>query len=121
MSTYNFWKWSTEEDVPKSKRNKENNNLVFPNTNEMFQKDTEKKALPGFVDFKTIHIEPSNKRTENSERMSGRHMIIQTRINPFMTESNYIDDIKTQDTLLRPKDSNTKDSTVETTINDSAL
>ena len=120
MSNYNYWRWSIEEEVPRSKRPIKKT-LIVSDTIEKIDKTTEKKELPGFVDFKTIHIEPSNKRTENSERMSSRHMIIQTSVNPFMCDSNYIDDIKTQDTLLRPKDSNIKDKTVERTISDPCL
>ena len=32
MSTYNFWKWSTEEDVPKSKREEEGKKIAIWNS-----------------------------------------------------------------------------------------
>jgi hypothetical protein len=64
------------------------------------------KDVPGFIDFTKIGKEPSNKRSVCNERISNRYMVIQTKINPFLSKSNYIDDLKIQDTLLRPKDSN---------------
>jgi len=64
------------------------------------------KDMPGFIDFTKIGKEPSNKRSVCNERISNRYMVIQTKINPFLSKSNYIEDLKIQDTLLRPKDSN---------------
>jgi hypothetical protein len=66
----------------------------------------EKKRVPGLVDFDTIHSEPSNKRSRVNERISNRYMVIQTSINPFLSTTDYIGDLKVQDTMLRPKDSN---------------
>ena len=64
------------------------------------------KEMPGFIDFTKIGKEPNNKRSVCNERISNRYMVIQTKINPFLSNNNYIDDLKIQDTLLRPKDSN---------------
>ena len=41
-----------------------------------------------------------------SERISGRQLIIQTPINPFLSDCDYLNDLKVQDTHLRPRDSN---------------
>jgi len=49
-----------------------------------------------------------NDRELNSERLSQRELIIQTSINPFLTDHNYLDDLQVQDKFLRPKDSNIK-------------
>ena len=70
------------------------------------EQDIEKKRVPGLVDFDTIHSEPSNKRARVNERISNRYMVIQTSINPFLSTTDYIGDLKVQDTMLRPKDSN---------------
>ena len=40
-------------------------------------------------------------------------MIIQKPINPFLKDSDYLNDINVQDTLLRPKDSNFKNSYID--------
>ena len=45
--------------------------------------------------------------------MSTRHMIIQKPINPFLKDSDYLKDINVQDTLLRPKDSNFKNTYID--------
>ena len=47
-----------------------------------------------------------NDRELNSERLSQREMIIQTSINPFLSDHNYLDDLQVQNDFLRPKDSN---------------
>jgi hypothetical protein len=49
-----------------------------------------------------------NDRELNSERLSQRELIIQTSVNPFLLDHNYLDDLQVQDTFLRPKDSNIK-------------
>ncbi len=47
-------------------------------------------------------------RELNSERLSQRDLIIQTSINPFLSDHNYLDDLQVQADFLRPKDSNIK-------------
>uniref|UniRef100_A0A6C0C3I9 Uncharacterized protein n=1 Tax=viral metagenome TaxID=1070528 RepID=A0A6C0C3I9_9ZZZZ len=47
-------------------------------------------------------------RELNSERLSQRDLIIQTSINPFLSDHNYLDDLQVQAEFLRPKDSNIK-------------
>ena len=49
-----------------------------------------------------------NDRELSSKRLSQREMIIQTSINPFLSNHNYLDDLEVQDEFLRPKDSNIK-------------
>jgi hypothetical protein len=70
------------------------------------EQNIEKKRVPGLVDFDTIHTKPSDKRSRVNERISNRYMVIQTSINPFLSTTDYIGDLKVQDTMLRPKDSN---------------
>ena len=127
VKKYKYWTWSTNElssELPtKSMRkpiicdendedntsdnNDNKNNEANNNEYDIGKKNT----LNNFVPFETIIVEPNNKRSENSERISAREMIIQTNINPFLN-NNYLDDIKIQDTILRPKDSNYKDEAV---------
>jgi len=49
-----------------------------------------------------------NKREICSKRMACRDLAIQGVINPYMYGNNYLEDLKNQDSYLRPQDSNTK-------------
>ena len=112
IKKYKYWKWSMNDisnNIPiKSMRNTESDDK---NDDKTDNNDDKINKLQNFVPFETIIVEPSNKRSENSERISAREMIIQTNINPFLN-NNYLDDIKVQDTILRPKDSNYNDESV---------
>ena len=62
------------------------------------------KDIKSEIEHEIIKIE-ENKRAENSNRLSKRHHVIQTNINPFL-KGDYIKDLETQALFLRPKDSN---------------
>lgn len=103
MTEYTYWKWSNHQDsniVIKSARAKK------PDVEKV---TAEKKALP-YLGLDALHAEPSDKRSVCNERISNRCMVIQTAVNPFLKDSDYIYDLEVQDTLLRPKDSNVKKS-----------
>ena len=51
-------------------------------------------------------IEAENKREICSKRITNRNGIIQSNINPFLSNNNYLEDINNEMTFLRPKDSN---------------
>lgn len=102
MTEYKYWKWTNKKDggtVEKSNRKIEQKELVD-------SERTEKKELPTITKLDSIHAEPSDKRQICNERMSSRYMVIQTPVNPFLKNSDYIHDLTIQDTHLRPKDSN---------------
>jgi hypothetical protein len=96
MSNYIYWKWGNDTFNVKSSRK----------TNEKVETPTEKKAPVIHEEMKPFYDEPSDKRELSSNRIAQRQLIIQTPINPFLTGCNYLDDLKVQDTLLRPIDSN---------------
>ena len=98
MTEYRYWKWTNQKGKGPEKSSRVR--TIKPVV------ETEKKAPTSFAELNTIHTEPSNKRSVCNERISNRYMVIQTPINPFLKDSDYITDIKVQDTLLRPKDSN---------------
>jgi hypothetical protein len=87
------WKWSKGEQYERSLR------------------PTEKKALttsPNSIcaSDKCMlqeYTRKYNKRDEQNEKLSGREMMAQTSINPFMKKQNYLDDIKQENTYLRPQ------------------
>ena len=122
MEVYKHWKWSNGTKLKKTlkkENNEENQKNTLTEKKELTREEEfnmkinaqniDKKELDKinkFVEFEQIHIEPNNRRTETSERMSSRHMIIQKPINPFLKDSDYLNDLNIQDTMLRPKDSN---------------
>ena len=110
METYKHWKWSNGKKLKKTLKKQPNEEIqeeIKTEKKELSKKnDKELGKINKFVNFEQIHIEPNNKRAETSERMSSRHMIIQKPINPFLKDSNYLNDLNIQDTMLRPKDSN---------------
>jgi hypothetical protein len=100
MTNYIYWKWG------------KNNTLNIKSPREQGKKTAEtaefaeKKALIMHDEIKPMYDLPSDKRELASERISDRQLVIQTRINPFLADGDYLNDLKVQDTLLRPKDSN---------------
>jgi hypothetical protein len=116
----NYWTWSINDAPKKSKRGSldEARDTIYSGHKGNPVKEPVLRDEGVSIDmfnksgqFETMICDPSNKRTENSERLSDREMIIQTNINPFLAKNSYIDDIEIQDTILRPKDSNYRDDT----------
>ena len=44
-----------------------------------------------------------------NERLGGRERLIRTTINPYLTKSDYVNDLTVQDQFLRPKNSSYKE------------
>ncbi len=87
------WKWSKGEQYERSLRRTEKKALeVNP------ESTIDKCMLQGYT-------RKSNKRDEQNEKLSGREMMVQTSINPFMNNQNYLDDIKKESEYLRPQKS----------------
>ena len=91
---YTYWKWKKDDYV----NLKSNINADYTINNKDIKDEIEKEI---------IHIE-ENKREICNERIINRDMIIQSSINPFLLNNNYIDDLEDQERFLRPKDSNVK-------------
>ena len=87
---YIYWKWGKGNLMKKSYRKKEDNN--------------QKEDTPNIITDR-MDLRDRNTREINSERMSQRELLIQTSINPFLSNSNYLNDLKTQNDFLRPKNS----------------
>ena len=96
MAKYIYWKWGNNTFNIKSSRNNDDKNDI----------PTEKKAPVIYEEMMPLYDLPSDKRALASERISDRQLVIQTSINPFLADCDYLNDLKVQDTLLRPKDSN---------------
>jgi len=84
-------------------------------------KQTEKKELEikkneldedNIMDYRCF-IKDVEKRENDkqicNERLGGRERLIRTTINPYLTKSDYVNDLTVQDKFLRPKNSSYKE------------
>tara|TARA_A100001234_G_C12360170_1_gene273715 strand:+ start:53 stop:361 length:309 start_codon:yes stop_codon:yes gene_type:complete len=98
---YIYWRWSKNESVPKSERKY---------TNREIQKDSREPVIEALkkhrVDFSEHLDNKVNKREECSNRISDRDWIIQTNVNPYLTNNNYMEDLNAQNKFLIPQNSN---------------
>lgn len=87
-------KWSNGEPCIRSKKIDRKENI----------KENIKEQIGGFSneisDFKT-----TNKRDITNDRINERIMISQIGQNPFLMNNNYLEDLKIQETFLKPKNS----------------
>ena len=98
FSEYNLIKWKlNDEKYMKTYRSKKEKDDVI----DMREKNIEEEVINNYENS-------YSKKEICSHRMSNRDMIIQGLINPYMYSNNYLDDLKNQDTYLRPQDSNDK-------------
>ena len=66
------------------------------------------KDVIDFFDYRSFsknEEKNTNDKSISNERLTGRDKMIQTSINPFLSNSNYLSDLKTQNDFLRPKNS----------------
>ena len=105
------WKWTKGESYERSRR-------VFKETdeieNEKFNKEIEKSAYTTSLnhDENTWDIlyqglsgnsfKVSNKREDLDYKMADRELVQQIGNNPFLSETNYINDIGIRDQFLKP-------------------
>ena len=97
MTTYkvSVWNNNNAKNITKSKINQIENN---ENTS----------FYMGELELEKVSQSESKNRLIISNRISNRDKIIQTHINPFMSNNNYIDDLNNFDNFLRPKMTNMK-------------
>lgn len=124
---YRFYKWTKGDPYEKSERvnnNSDNKNFISNKTerninaqkqhtpqkhktdvNNLQQNiiDTERISI---LSNNTQYTRQSNKRTTHNDLLLQRDPIIQKNVNPFITRSNYIEDLNNEAKFLRPKDSN---------------
>jgi hypothetical protein len=105
------WKWTKGESYERSRR-------IFKETdeieNEKFNKEIEKSAYTTSLnhDENTWDIlnqglsgngfKNSNKREDLDFKMADRELIQQIGNNPFLSETNYINDVTIRDQFLKP-------------------
>ena len=55
-----------------------------------------------FSFFFQDYFKITNKKEELGDKLSNRDMIQQIGVNPFLSQSNYIDDVSVRDQFLKP-------------------
>ena len=121
-STTIQWKWTTGENVERSKRK------VIPNTNgtintntsdicDGYQKTVEKFAydaslhhdensweLYNTTQMNSTSLQQSmeSKREDTDKRMAERQMFSQKSLNPYLTNNDYVNDIVVSNNFLKP-------------------
>jgi hypothetical protein len=111
------WKWTKGEPYERSRRivNKENVDVQFDveehkSTDDLayscslnHDENTWELLNQSLIgnDFRQI-----NKREDTDKRLSERQMVSQINMNPYLVNNNYVDDIETRDTFLKPISTN---------------
>jgi hypothetical protein len=112
------WKWSKGEYYEKSLRKRNNNNNKSDENNDLnqekFNAEMEKSAYTSSLNYdentwdilnQSLYnngFRVSNKRENLDMKMADREMIQQIGINPFLNNTNYVDDIANRDAFLKP-------------------
>lgn len=125
MENKYWWKWSLGESYYKSARPEKNENVnenintnilePINNTFNAINQSLNENALNYEFDDEMIGITNSvfsrnqidqqynnSKREDLDTRIADREMIAQRGINPFLTSSNYVNDISASDNFLKP-------------------
>lgn len=104
------WKWTDGQPYERSRRMKDQIQIE----NEQFSKKIETTAYTSSLnhDENTWEIlnkslsgsgfKVSNKREELGDKLANREMIQQIGFNPFLGQTNYVDDISIRDQFLKP-------------------
>lgn len=114
---WKLWKWSNGEKYERSKRI--NNNPVFhleqSSSDENYPTEVEQSAYTSSLNhdentwdmlnqaFVSNGFRQSNKREELDLKISGRELVQQIGGNPFMQNTNYVEDITACDNFLKPQ------------------
>ena len=113
------WKWTKGEPYERSRRpiytkaeEQQSNNISF--TDENYIQEIEKSAYSASLnhDENTWDIlnqsiynngfRTSNKREDLDSKIADRHLVQQIGSNPFLSNTNYIDDMNIRDKFLKP-------------------
>ena len=114
---WKLWKWSNGEKYEQSKRI--NKNPVFhleqSSSDENYPIEVEQSAYTSSLNhdentwdmlnqaFVSNTFRQSNKREELDLKISGRELVQQIGGNPFMQNTNYVEDIAACDNFLKPQ------------------
>ena len=104
------WKWSDGIPYKKSKRPIKNDITEEEDQDELFSKKIEESAYSTSLnhDENTWDIlnqgflKQSNKREALDDKIANRELVQQKGFNPFLNDSNYVEDISNSDMYLKP-------------------
>ena len=106
------WKWSNGVSYKKSKRIIKNDTTeeYVEDQDELFTRKVEESAYSTSLnhDENTWDIlnqgflKQSNKREDLDDKIANRELVQQKGFNPFLNESNYVQDISNSDMYLKP-------------------
>ena len=109
------WKWTNGEPYERSRRPNKKSAIEEENIqDELFSKNVEESAYSTSLnhDENTWDIlnqslsgsgfKVSNKREELGDKLANRDMVQQIGFNPFLGQTNYVDDISIRDQFLKP-------------------
>jgi len=108
------WKWTNGEPYERSKRPNKKSIIEEENIqDELFSKNVEESAYSTSLnhDENTWDIlnqslyngfKQSNKREDLDNKIADRQLVQQKGFNPFLNDSNYVDDISNSDMYLKP-------------------
>ena len=115
------WKWTKGEPYERSRRIKNINDIE----NNHFSKEVERTAYESSLNhdentwdifnqsLSGVGFKASNKREDLDSKIADREMVQQRGFNPFLGESDYVNDIAIRDQFLKPV--NTTSDRVNTT------
>jgi len=107
------WKWSNGIPYKKSKRTVKNDIIEEEEQDDLFSRKVEESAYSTSLhhDENTWDIlnqgiyngfTQSNKREDLDDKIASRELIQQKGFNPFLNDSNYVQDISNSDMYLKP-------------------
>ena len=105
------WKWTNGEPYERSRRPNKKSAIEEENIqDELFSKRVEESAYSTSLnhDENTWDIlnqgflKQSNKREELDNKIADRQLVQQKGFNPFLNDSNYVEDIAVSDMYLKP-------------------
>jgi hypothetical protein len=110
------WKWSKGEKYERSQRIAGNSNANLGEcSDENYPTEIEQSAYTSSLNhdentwdmlnqaFVSNAFRQSNNREELDTKLSNRELIQQIGVNPFMQQSNYVEDITACDNFLKPQ------------------
>ena len=117
------WKWSKGEPYYKSARaiqNVENDKEICEKA---INENAIKQSLDGFINVEiddyfnstySRNDDIGNKREELDNKISDRELLFQRGTNPFLQNTNYVNDVINRDNYLKPKNTTTDKIIIDT-------
>ena len=101
----NEWKWRpsymNHDDIVEKTMKEDRSNIIEKNTNNLTKKMINQQSY----DERFTRQNDYTKRFMNEQDMD-RAKLVQTNINPYLRNNNYLSDLDNEDRFLRPKSSN---------------